>query len=379
MIWLIREEIVCLLVLVFLSFYYSTNKIKEKGENFSMIIMFAVLHVVFDIITVLIVNEQSGVPDNFIDMMQILFYTTGVLTSWVYYINTIYICALHKQSKMLEILGSIPIPIFILLLFIVPMKYIDGDWIKYSHGPLVVAGYALFLIYSVASLILMIVCKKKLDDRVKLSLIPMTVIINILVALQVVHPETMVTSGCITLMCIGNFVALDNPDKKYREQALWDFLTGIKNKNCYIKDIEMYEVRYSGPNNRRRIGFIVADLNNLKKLNDTHGHIEGDKLISSAAMVLTKSLKTADNIYHVGGDEFIAVYLSPDDGLVELEIENARNISKEVKDLKTPLEIAIGYYSGVANESIKEIIDEADRLMYIDKARLKGLVINEES
>ena len=135
--------------------------------------------------------------------------------------------------------------------------------------------------------------------------------------------------------------------------------------------MEMYTDRYGGSGNRRRIGFLVADLNGLKSTNDNYGHVEGDHLLSAAAEVLKSNLRRAEHIYRIGGDEFVAVYLSPDDEIVAAEIEGVKRSCSEVTDLVLPLEIAIGYASGVADSRLEDIFRSADHLMYENKAAMK--------
>ena len=111
---------------------------------------------------------------------------------------------------------------------------------------------------------------------------------------------------------------MDNPEKKYEEWALWDFLTGLKNRNCYDREFEKYEKFHE------HVGVIVADVNNLKKVNDTYGHEEGDKLIIAAANVLKECLSSASAIYRLGGDEFLAIFEKPDDAQIRREIKNVK-------------------------------------------------------
>ena len=109
----------------------------------------------------------------------------------------------------------------------------------------------------------------------------------------------------------------------------------------------------------------------MKKINDNYGHAEGDALIKAAATVLREHLKTAENVYRLGGDEFIAIYLSPNDQAVAGEMEKVVEVCKNETGFAVPLSIALGYASGTFNENIQDIVNQADQIMYENKLRMK--------
>lgn len=380
MLLILREEILCLLILSFLLLYYTVNKVKAKGQGFARLIGLAIVYVLLDMTTVVTVNSMDVVPEVWNRWAHILFYLVGLLLGYQFYIYILSVCSLYKQVRRMARIGIIPVVLFSVLLLGLPMEYVAGRGTYYSFGPLAILGYAFFLLYCLACLIVLIQSRKRLEARVQWALFPMIAFMCAAVIAQALVPELLMTSASCTVVCIGLFVALDNPDKDYKEQAMWDFLTGLKNQNCFKRDMAMYRERFSEKNNRRRIGFVVADLNWLKRANDTYGHVEGDRLLSAAADALRDSLKQAEHLYRTGGDEFVAVYLSPDDVTVAREMEQVRTACRSVVGLVVPLEIAMGYAADVANAELQQILDEADRRMYENKKFIKaqhGLPITE--
>lgn len=373
MLLILREEIICLVILTFLLFYYATNKIKEKGKYFFRLIGIAMAHVLFDIVTILTVNHRDIVPDPLNRLAHILFYLAGILFAYQFYVYTLRICALFKRATLMTHLGAIPLLIFSVFLLGLPMEYVEGNGTHYSYGPLAFLGYGVFFFYCIVILLLLLCSRKKIEPRVQWAIIPMIFAMCLSVLAQMLIPELLMTSAAITFVCIGMFVALDNPDKAYKEQALWDFLTGLKNRNCFDKDLTMYHERFAGKQNRRRIGFLIADLNYLKIANDKYGHAEGDRLLSAAADALRDHLKQAEHIYRIGGDEFVAIYLSPNDNAVADEIEAVYTACAENRGLAVPLSIAIGYASGIADENLDLILRTADQRMYLHKNETKKI------
>lgn len=117
----------------------------------------------------------------------------------------------------------------------------------------------------------------------------------------------------------------------------------------------------------------VCDLNGLKAVNDNFGHIAGDELIRAAADVLSKNLKSAYNVYRIGGDEFVAVFIGHNKNIIEKEVAEVRTDCGRYTNLKHPLSIAIGI-ADISDDkflSVFEIISLADKRMYEDKVRIK--------
>ncbi len=370
MILILREEFICAVIIIFLMVYYLKNKVADKGQPFIKLMCFALMHVIFDIITVYTVNHREIVPEAVNHILHILYYYTGFMFIRGFYSYTIYLCSIHKHIRLMEHLGYIPIIIFTVLIFILPIEYVDGRGTVYSYGPMVFAGYISFMIYCMACIGILVYSRKKLEIRVKWALYPMIGMMIVVVIAQAFIPELLATSAGIAFVCIGIFVALDNPDKDYKEQALWDFLTGLKNRNCFNRDIKIYQAKYVGQS--KRVGVVVADLNNLKTVNDTWGHVEGDRLISTAANVLRENLISADHVYRIGGDEFAAIYALPYDEKVKSEIEAVQRECVKIVDLPVPLCIAMGYASDNTGKSVKEIFEIADKEMYENKIQLKS-------
>ena len=369
MLLILREELVCTVILVFLILYYIINKVQDKESSFLWIACFALSHVVFDIVTILTVNNRDVVPEFINRLAHVLFYASGILFALSFFQYVLHLLSFREHLHLVKQLSMIPFLLFLVLLIFLPMEYVDTPAASYSFGPLAVIGYVIFLIYSISSLNLLLIYRIRLDRKARIALLPMICLMVLVVILQAIFPLLLMTGALVTFVCLGLFVALDNPDKGLKEQALWDSLTGLKNRNSYNRDLPNFVFR--AKTRRSSIGFVLADLNNLKLTNDTYGHVEGDHLISEAATILQYCLASAACLYRIGGDEFVAVYLAPNDAVIAEEIRSVREVCAAATDHPFPIVIALGYASGAAGDSVSPIFDEADRLMYENKAALK--------
>ena len=78
MLLILREELLCVMILVFLMLYYIFNKVKDKEMLFLRLSSVSLLHVLLDIITVMTVNHLDTVPELVNRFLHILFYLSGI-------------------------------------------------------------------------------------------------------------------------------------------------------------------------------------------------------------------------------------------------------------------------------------------------------------
>lgn len=99
--------------------------------------------------------------------------------------------------------------------------------------------------------------------------------------------------------------AMEGVSKSLREAALVDPLTGCSNRRALKEDLE----RAVAASKRTGLDVAVAviDVDGLKQINDTHGHAAGDATLKGVADALRSVVRETDDVYRVGGDEFVVV------------------------------------------------------------------------
>jgi len=153
--------------------------------------------------------------------------------------------------------------------------------------------------------------------------------------------------------------------------SLKDDLTGLNNRRGFLLLAEQ-QLKIA---RRNRVGFLLLflDLDQLKHINDTLGHAEGNRAISEAADVLRSCFRQSDLVARLGGDEF--GILSPDTDLL-----GAASLAEEVRSLVEseqpggsglgPVTVSIGCadWEG-GDDSAATLMLRADRRLYSAKAR----------
>lgn len=156
---------------------------------------------------------------------------------------------------------------------------------------------------------------------------------------------------------------------EWKEQTIYDSLTNLLNLR-YLEEWGKKElaraVRYG-----HSLAFIEIDIDDFKTINDKEGHLTGDKVLQSAAVLLEKICREGDLIFRVGGDEFLII-------LPETNKENAEKLVERIRErqLVSPggrkIELSCGIKAGEKEVSLEALRKEIDAEMYRDKRYKKS-------
>lgn len=154
----------------------------------------------------------------------------------------------------------------------------------------------------------------------------------------------------------------------YREMAHKDIPTGCFNRNAYAEDTSI-GMELTG------VQLIAFDLNNLKKCNDTKGHMAGDKYIADAAHMIQEVFGVLGKVYRIGGDEFCVLAKNISETVILQKRAMLRNEILKYRDENNDygFGIACGYatYDPEVDKDIEETRHRADLSMYENKKEIK--------
>lgn len=145
--------------------------------------------------------------------------------------------------------------------------------------------------------------------------------------------------------------------------AFTDGLTGLYNYRAYkekIKSIPQYVL-------------LVIDLDHFKKLNDTYGHLFGNKVLVSIADIIEQSIRDGDLAFRYGGEEFVVVL---PDATAQTGHKTAERLRKQIAEndfycgaTPVPITVSIGVAIKRPEAANQTVFDQADRALYSAKQR----------
>jgi diguanylate cyclase (GGDEF)-like protein len=112
-------------------------------------------------------------------------------------------------------------------------------------------------------------------------------------------------------------------DQDFQHYGSVDALTGLHNRYWFDSMFRRQFMRSSI--NNKPFSIIMADIDQFKKLNDTYGHLTGDKVLYEVAHIITANIRPAEMVSRYGGDEFIII-------LPDKNIKTARLMAKRLQD-----------------------------------------------
>lgn len=155
--------------------------------------------------------------------------------------------------------------------------------------------------------------------------------------------------------------------EEIRELLLRDYLTGLYNRRGFFTLVEhLFKV---AKRTKKGMYMLYADLDHLKQINDTFGHLEGDRALIDIAQILKMNYRESDIIARIGGDEFVVIPVGTEGDRIELILERL-NKAIELYNLesnnkyKLSLSAGFAYYDPDNPCSIDELLSQGDKSMY---------------
>lgn len=169
-------------------------------------------------------------------------------------------------------------------------------------------------------------------------------------------------------------VALNNAMtfEKTKESALTDPLTEMPNARAFHLALEQ-RLAECQRLNRENVAVLCMDLDDFKRINDSHGHGLGDRLLAAVAGVIKKQLRQMDVLARYAGDEFVAIMPMASQEVAEMVAERIRSsVESQQFVVRTGKTEQISVSVGVAcfpddGETAEDLLNSAGRAMQREK------------
>ncbi|SFM01865.1 diguanylate cyclase (GGDEF) domain-containing protein [Desulfomicrobium norvegicum] len=151
--------------------------------------------------------------------------------------------------------------------------------------------------------------------------------------------------------------------QKVEHSSCHDSLTSIYNRSQFDMDIKEEIDRYD--RNKREFSLFIMDIDHFKKVNDSLGHAEGDRVLKKMAGTVRQHIRKTDFFYRIGGEEFAVLSPETDRESALLLAEKIRSsVKKEFSKDKSKITISIGVSVYMGGISHYDYYNQADKALY---------------
>ncbi len=182
------------------------------------------------------------------------------------------------------------------------------------------------------------------------------------------HDEvvSLILQGCAA--ALSKQINMEN----LRDAAVVDSLTGCYNRREFENQIKRHIA--TATRHRSPLSLFIFDLDYFKKINDTHGHLGGDRVLREVALLVKDNMRTGDILARYGGEEFIAIL--PETGKA-MAMELADRLRSKIAGMAIAhnqsfirVTASFGVAEFLPNSDMNTIIQDADTMLY--KAKTNG-------
>ncbi len=178
--------------------------------------------------------------------------------------------------------------------------------------------------------------------------------------LIVATPAVMIPLSAISYLMLAS----ERLNQELRHAVRHDDLTGCLNKGAGMLALENEIAR--SKRYRHPLSILFMDLDDFKKINDTHGHLVGDQVLAAFARETEKCMRTTEVLIRFGGDEFIAILPNTTLGGTAKLSERIRQQGKRHTPVQWSVSIGAAEWGG-PEDNIEQLLARADLAAYQSK------------
>lgn len=182
----------------------------------------------------------------------------------------------------------------------------------------------------------------------------------------VAYPELLVACTCGMLGMAPLVAALTGSERQHRAEAAHDPLTGLPNRRAL--ETRFAALVRSAHARGAHVAVLTCDIDHFKAVNDTHGHVRGDRVLQAFAGLLTATMRDGDCVCRWGGEEFVIATLVPHEPAARQAAERLRRRVADHGFDDLPLTVSIGVALVAPGEALQEVFDRSDAALYRAKA-----------
>ncbi len=170
-------------------------------------------------------------------------------------------------------------------------------------------------------------------------------------------------------------IQLERAQNELIRLARFDPLTNLPNRRAFDETLE--QSLLNARQYRIPLSVLFLDLDNLKEINDVHGHAAGDLALQYVAKVLRQSIRSTDVAARYGGDEFAVLLMNTnEDQAYHLALRLQEALRQNSQELPLPARVSIGIAALTpAVHTSQDLLQQADIALYYAKRHGKNQVV----
>lgn len=294
---------------------------------------------------------------------------TMVAYAWVLFVREVTGSTRGKKASA-KIILVLPLLSVIVILLLTPLTGWGFRYDAMNHYQRTLGGYYIIatdFAYILMAYAVTLGARDRIGLKKTLALLSIALAPAIAGVLAVFLPTTGLLWPALTISLLINYLAIQN------EQLFLDHLTGVNNR----RGLDIALRRKINGNQRSAVfGLLIIDLDDFKAINDTYGHLEGDRALEATAGILRRCFHHGDFISRFGGDEFLIILeLRGEEDLAIIRQRLEEQLSRWNAASGNPWKLAFSMgsvaYAPEAQLSPDACLQEIDKLLYTHKRTKK--------
>lgn len=167
-----------------------------------------------------------------------------------------------------------------------------------------------------------------------------------------------------------NEARLESARKYAEDLAMNDSLTRTGNRRAFFEYAKK-QFSYLRRNDEHKLSLVILDVDFFKKINDRYGHAAGDDALVRISETIKKHIREADNLFRIGGEEFVIVMMGCDEQQAKMPVECIRiavmGIDFYCNDEKVNISCSFGISQYRHDIDVDGLLAEADSALYFAK------------
>lgn len=347
---------------------FKIDRKEQVNRLFLALIFLTILILILEILSVLLNSSNYG---NLVIAHKLVDTLGFTLSPLVPMFAVLYVYKITNKYKKIDINKVLCLSVPFVVNSIISLGSYNFNWIFeitneniYVRGPLFFVSPMTSYVYYIINLLFLYDARKKIsrEELFILSLLPS--IPAVLSVFQLYYFIYLTIWNSIAIAVVINYIFI------VHSQTKRDPLTGLGNRIAFDEYL-------TSLNRKSNIVFSVLniDLDDFKSINDMFGHHEGDRVLRFFARQLEDVFEGKGTSIRLGGDEFIVLLNENQREILETYIQTLNNKINEYNERNDrPYRIKFSYGMSIFNStynSIYELIQHSDKLMYEDKKKMK--------